>query len=110
MIYENDDGTLLIYDWKRNKGIEKTSRYNKFATTDCINHLPDTNYWHYCLQLNVYKAILQEKYGKKVTGMFLVCLHPNNQNKSFQRIEVANLEDEVRTLFEFRKQQLSENT
>ena len=53
---------------------------------------------------------LEEKYGKTVVGMFLVCLHPNNVNKSFQRIEVANLEDEVKTLFEYRKQQLSENT
>ncbi len=106
MIYKNPDGTLLIYDWKRSKGIEKTPRFNKYAKTECINHLPDTNYWHYCLQLNVYKAILEEKYGQKVSGMYLVCLHPNNENQSFQRIEVANLSDEVKDLFSFRKQQL----
>ena len=31
MIYENTDGSLLIYDWKRSKGIEKTPRFNKYA-------------------------------------------------------------------------------
>ena len=106
MIYKNPDGSLLIYDWKRSKGIEKTPRFNKYAKTECISHLPDTNYWHYCLQLNVYRAILEEKYGQKVSGMYLVCLHPNNDNKSFQRIQVADLSDEVKELFSFRKQQL----
>ena len=103
MIYRNPDGSLLIYDWKRSKAIEKIPRFNKYAKTECINHLPDTNYWHYCLQLNVYRAILEEKYGEKVVGMYLVCLHPNNKNKSFQRIEVVDLSDEVKQLFSFRK-------
>ena len=106
MIYINPDGSLLIYDWKRSKGIEKAPRFNKFAKTECINHLPDTNYWHYCLQLNVYKAILEEKYQQKVSEMYLVCLHPNNKNNSFQRIKVVDLSDEVKQLFQYRKKQL----
>ena len=39
--------------------------------------------------------------------MYLVCLHPNNDNKSFQRIEVANLSDEVKELFELRRSQVT---
>ena len=76
MIYENSDGTLQIYDWKRCKEIEHETNYNKYATTQCISHLPDTNFWHYALQLNVYKAILEQKYGKKITDLYLVCMHP----------------------------------
>ena len=64
---------------------------------------PDTNYWHYSLQLNTYKAILEKNYGKKVTDLYLVCLHPNNNNKSYQRIKVADLQDDVKSLFEMRK-------
>ena len=65
MIFENPDGSLQIYDWKRCKEISYDSYYGKAAITPCISHLPDTNFWHYSLQLNVYKNILEIKYGKK---------------------------------------------
>ena len=103
MVFENPDGSLLIYDWKRSKEIVKTNGFNKWGNKECIDHLPDTNYWHYCLQLNTYKAILEEKYGKTVTDLYLVCLHPNNKNNNFQRIKVADLQTEVKELFEMRQ-------
>ena len=109
MIFENPDGTLLIYDWKRCKEIVKTSGFNKYSTNQVIGHLPDTNYWHYCLQLKTYKAILESKYDKKVVGLYLVCLHPENKNKNFQRIEVIDLQKEVNDLFEQRKEILKNN-
>jgi hypothetical protein len=108
MIFEQEDGTRLIYDWKRSKEITKTTGFNKYALTEYINHLPDTNYWHYCLQLNVYKRILEEKYGKHVSGLFLVCLHPNNKNQSYLRIPCADLQSEVCELFEMRKKDVNE--
>jgi hypothetical protein len=104
MIYENPDGTLLIYDWKRCKEIIKENAYGSTATTECIRHLPDTNFWHYALQLNTYKTIIEEKYGKKVVGLCLVCLHPNNAD--YQLIEVPFMEKELVDLFEYRKQML----
>ena len=106
MVFENPDGSLLIYDWKRSKEIVKTNGFNKWGQKECIDHLPDTNYWHYCLQLNTYKAILEEKYGKTVTDLYLVCLHPDNKNKNFQRIKVVDLQTEVKALFETRRQEL----
>jgi hypothetical protein len=109
MVFEDENGDLVIYDWKRSKEICKTSGYNKFALTECINHLPDTNYWHYALQLNTYKRIIEDKYNKKVVGMYLVCLHPNNNNKSYQRIPVPELKEEINDLFELRKKILELN-
>jgi hypothetical protein len=76
--------------------------------TPCIAHLPDTNYWHYALQLNVYKAILEAKYGKTVTGLYLVCLHPDSPYKTYDRIEVPVLEKEIRDLFEVRRLEVAE--
>lgn len=104
MVYENPDGTLLIYDWKRTKDIKKTTSFVKFSHTDCISHIPDTNFWHYSLQLNTYKAIIEKNYGKTVTGMVLVRLHPNSNN--YQLIPVPNLQEEVKTLFALRKSML----
>jgi ATP-dependent exoDNAse (exonuclease V) beta subunit len=103
MVYENPDGTLLIYDWKRSKEITKSNNWNKSAITECIQHLPDTNFWHYTLQLNTYKTILEKRYGKKVTGMFLVKLHPDNPNKSYQILKVPALEEDMENLYEYRK-------
>jgi ATP-dependent exoDNAse (exonuclease V) beta subunit len=101
MVYENqDDGTLMIYDWKRSSKIEKTNGWNKSATTECIAHLPDSNFWHYALQLNTYKTILERNYGKRVSAMFLVRLHPDNPKKTYDLIKVPVLETEMSDLFE----------
>lgn len=106
MVFENIDGTLMIYDWKRSKEIQKYPKWNKYSHTECVNHLPDTNFWHYSLQLNTYKAILEKNYGKKVTQLALVCLHPDNANKNYQIINVPDLQNEVSSLFELRRNNL----
>ena len=105
MVFRNPDGTLLIYDWKRCKNIKKDNRFQS-SITPCIDHLPDTNYWHYCLQLNTYKAIIEEKYGKKVGAMYLVCMHPENKRKNFERIKVVDLSDDIKSLFADRMKRL----
>ena len=102
MVYENPDGTLMIYDWKRSKEISKTNGWNKSAITECIEHLPDTNFWHYSLQLNTYKTILERKYGKIVTNLYLVRLHPNNPKKTFELLKVPILQNEMNDLIEHR--------
>lgn len=104
MVYENPDGTLMIYDWKRAKDIVKTASFMKYAQTECISHLPDTNFWHYALQLNTYKTILEQKYGKKVTKLALVCLHPTKKN--FEVIPLPILTEEMEALFALRSMQV----
>jgi CRISPR/Cas system-associated exonuclease Cas4 (RecB family) len=105
MIFENEDGSIQIYDWKRCENIVHDNSFDQFAITPGILHLPDTNYWHYALQLNTYRKILEDKYGKKVTNLCLVCLHPNKEN--YQRIEVPFLDEEMTTLFSQRIQEIS---
>jgi hypothetical protein len=103
MIFENPDGTLQIYDWKRCKEIKKENKW-QHATTECISHLPDCNFWHYSLQLNTYKWMVEQQYGKKVTKMYLVCLHPDNKNKSYLRYEVSDMGKEIEDLMNLRKE------
>jgi len=110
MVYENPDGTLSIYDWKRSKEITRNNNWNKFAINSLIEHLPDTNFWHYALQLNTYKAILERKYDKKVTDLFLVRLHPDTEEKTYELIKLPDLSKEINELFEERKKEVcSEN-
>ena len=93
MVFQNtNDGTFAIYDWKRSKSIQKTNAYNQWALTECIAHLPDANYWHYALQLNTYKAILEAKYGLQISELCLVILHPNQSRFLVQKVPVLALE------------------
>jgi hypothetical protein len=97
MVFERpSDGVLEIYDWKRTKAIEKANAWGKFGKHEAIAHLPDTNYWHYALQLNLYKFILQHKYDKVVDGLYLVRLHPDSTK--YECVPVCDLQDEIRAL------------
>lgn len=102
MVYENPDGSLSIYDWKRAKNITRINHFNKFALHPLICHLPDSNFWHYSLQLNTYKHILETKYGKKINGLFLVRLHPDAEEKTYELIQLPDLSSEIQELFEER--------
>jgi len=91
MVYMKSDGTLAIYDWKR---IEEVKTENRFQSgLGPVAHLPDTNYWHYSLQLNVYRYIIQKHYGYTVSELALVVLHPNN--RSWRVVRLNMLDDEV---------------
>lgn len=106
MVFETSDGNLLIYDWKRSKGIKKENRWES-ATTKCVDHLPSSNFWQYSLQLNTYKRILERKYGKTVSALFLVIFHPNQD--SYNRIKVPILNQEMDDLIELRLQEIEKN-
>ena len=106
MIFKCSDGSFEIYDWKRSKEIVKANKWNKWIKSNVVTYLPDTNYWHYALQLNTYKAILIQKYGMNVGNLYLVVLHPDN--KSYLRIPVIDLQEEVKQLFLERANNLSQ--
>lgn len=102
MLFLKNDGTYAIYDWKRAREISKSASFNKFANKACIEHIPDSNYWHYCLQLNTYRYILEAKYDISVSEMCLVCLHPDNKNGNYQLFKVPKLDEEMDALFRLR--------
>jgi ATP-dependent exoDNAse (exonuclease V) beta subunit len=96
MVFERPDGQLEIYDWKRCKKLEKSDPWNKTPRHAAVAHLPDTNFWHYALQLNLYQFVLEAKYAKKVAARSLVVLHPNA--KTYQVAAVPDLQQEIRDL------------
>ena len=105
MTYINEDGTISIYDWKRCKKIEKDNKYNKFAKYPNMD-LDDTNYIHYSIQLNIYKYILEKNYGKTIKDMYLICLHPENENKSYIKEEVFDMTPKINEILEQHKNKL----
>jgi len=98
-VFENDDGSLSIYDWKRSKDISFKS-FNNEKGKHPLDSVLNTNYYHYSLQLNLYKTILERYYGKKIKDMFLIVLHPDNSN--YEKIKVINMQKEIDLILEFR--------
>ena len=48
---------------ERSKEIVESPRFNKCGNKECIEHIPDSNFWHYSLQLNTYKHLIEKNYG-----------------------------------------------
>lgn len=93
------DNKFVIYDWKRSKEIKSENPFGSGLPP--MEHLPDTNYWHYTLQLNVYKWMLEKYYGVEIADLYLVILHPDNP--SYRRMRLNILTDEVDDMMECRR-------
>lgn len=105
MVYRDEQtGKFYIYDWKRAKEIKFDDQYCDYATSKVLKGTPNLNFWHYSLQLGIYKKILQDKYGMSIEGMYLVVLHPDQKN--YERIKVAPMDEEIGELFEERRQNI----
>lgn len=100
---KNSDGTFDIYDWKRtDKVIDPESeeviqldRYGKTAFAP-LNYLDDCRFFHYALQQNLYRYMLEKNYGLQIRKMHLVILHPSYD--SYKKVTVPKMDSEVRTI------------
>jgi hypothetical protein len=45
--------------------------------------LPDAQLYHYAIQLNVYKYMIERHYGHRVVGLHVVCCHVDNGDLPF---------------------------
>jgi len=98
MIFKRKDGNFAVYDWKRSKEIKQDNSFEKGLGP--MSHLPNSNYWHYTLQLNVYRWFLQKHYGLKVVELAIVIFHPNNTN--YQIFKLNILDNEIRDMLDAR--------
>lgn len=102
---DKQDGTFKIYDWKRTKPIEAAASFGRYSIHPMLSHIPDTNYWHYALQLNVYRILLERHYQLRITELVLVRLHP--QLLRYELISLPDLRSEVMELFKERELELT---
>ena len=98
------DGKFLIYDWKRSREIRTSNEYQKGLAP--LDHLDDCNYWHYSLQLNVYRWILENLYDMEIADMYLIICHPENAN--YKRMRLNRMDDEVEAMLACRKRAIQE--
>ena len=65
--------------------------------------MPDTNYYHYALQLNIYRFILQSEHSMTVTALFLGVSHPSRSEPLC--VQLPFMDDEIQALLEYRNSQ-----
>jgi hypothetical protein len=99
---------IIIYDWKRSKGINKSNRFQTMK--DPISYLDDCNWIHYNLQLNLYKYLLEKNYGFKVIACYLGIFHPDNSSYVTEEIKFAYGLAVDELLDDRRKQLLTKNS
>jgi hypothetical protein len=97
MVYQKDDESLYMFDWKRSEKVVDLNGNpieNNYQTAfGELSHLGDSSYNKYCLQQNIYKAILEKRYNKKISSMNLLILHEKYDR--YYLITIPNMEDEI---------------
>jgi len=73
-----DSGRFVLVDWKRVDPMPKETdpRWPRRGRPP-LEDLPDTKFWHYALQVNIYAHLLERFYKVPVAEMRLVQIHPN---------------------------------
>jgi ATP-dependent exoDNAse (exonuclease V) beta subunit len=94
MLFKDGQGRYRLRDWKRSKEIRRHG-FGKFGKGE-LRHLPDCNYAHYTLQMNLYKYLLEKYYDIPVYDMGLVVFHPDNA--SYVEIEARSTPDDIQAL------------
>lgn len=103
--YQN--GEYILYDWKRSDKIIangmpiKISKYNEKGNSP-LEHLDNTPYYHYALQLSIYKFILENNYNIKISDLRLGIFHPSYSKPYVLRMPY--LEKEINDIFKLRSE------
>ena len=90
-----NDSDFDLYDWKRSDKIDRNATVWNYGING-LESVPDTRYYHYCLQLNMYKYILEKNYNIAINKMYLVVLHP--VYNTYQTIEVPTMTNVVNSI------------
>ena len=102
MTFLNADGTLDICDWKRSKQIKKENKWEKGFGILC--DIPHANYYHYAIQLNIYKRILEKHYDKIIRNMYLIVLHPDND--TYLKYDIPDLKEYIDKIYTHRLEKI----
>ncbi len=108
-------GELVLGDWKRAKKTisNKALPYRgQKGLMDVAGDLDDTNYNHYCLQLNLYREIIETRMGERVGFMFLVRIHPDaaedpDMARGYHLQPVEDMRERVGLAFARRRRELA---
>lgn len=82
---------LQIWDYKNTKEISTVNYFGKRCNYP-FNTYPDSSFYHYSLQLNIYKQIIQRELGIEVGKMYLVHFDYTTLDDSFDIYQCDDLQ------------------
>ena len=92
-------GKMAIFDWKTNKkGIQTQDGYGKKGLL-FLSHIEHANYWHYALQLNIYRWILNNEGYGDYTDCEMGLFHINT--RKVQGHKLPYMDSEVEQIMEY---------
>lgn len=117
MVYKSEKapeaGTLFltIYDWKNCNAI---TRYSRLMGNGVFDDVRDCNYFHYAIQLNIYKYLLEEHYGDmtvdgvvyeriRIDAMYIIVMHESRD--TYLKLLLPDYQDRIRQVFQERRHQ-----
>ena len=121
LLLKDKEGRYCILDWKTNSGKDLSLREAQFSKyfKEPINNVPDTNFWHYALQMSIYRYMLEREktYTPEQMGdMYIVHLigskddlknkygkhviYPEMSRITYKMIQVPYMRTEVEKILE----------
>jgi len=88
-------GKYWIIDWKRSTQLRRESFRGKCGKGPC-NDIPDCNGYHYQIQVNLYRHILEKHYGIEVEQCCVINLNP--ELMTYDLIMADDLQDKVQEM------------
>ena len=74
---DTKNDTHIIIDWKTSKSISKSSFGGRMGIHPITSHLMDCKYVHYSMQLSLYRYLIDEFYGIKISNQLIAHLNGN---------------------------------
>lgn len=84
-----------IYDWKRSRKASPDETIWRFGKNG-LEHIPDINFYHYALQQNLYRYILEKNYGINVSNMYIVVFH--SQFDNYLKYQIPKMDMEIQVI------------
>lgn len=99
IIINHQEKSFTIFDYKTNeKGITKKSFDDRYCFNP-VEHLPDANFYHYSLQLNLYGCLLSQELNYRCEGHYLLWIDTNKVDRiNIEIIKCDKLEEEIKLL------------
>jgi len=108
LCYNTKKECFEIYDFKTNKEINYSSKFNKKFLAP-LDHLEACEFNTYSLQLGLYKKFIEDHTSIKIENLYVLWL--NKKNDNYQLIPLLNLNSEIDLVIQkFIKDQVNEKT
>lgn len=96
------NNTLVLYDWKITKSYKICQ--NLLYGNDILKDIPNTKYWKWTIQLNIYKKIIETTYQRKVSEIHALILQ--EEKKTYIDITLPIIDNIIFYLWRWRRAQV----